>query len=82
MRNINNGDLDALIEAAPLGIVVFDKNAVITRWNPAMERIFGWKEYEVTGKAYNPVLPESDDSLHKLMREKLLSGGSLNGDEC
>ncbi len=82
MRNINNGDLDALIEAAPLGIVVFDKNAVITRWNPAMERIFGWKESEVTGKAYNPVLPESDDSVHKLMREKLLSGGSLNGEEC
>lgn len=76
-----NEDLDALIEAAPLGIVVFDSQAVITRWNPAAEKIFGWKENEVLGRSYNPVLPEGNDEVYRKMREKLLGGGSLIGEE-
>lgn len=81
MLKSENEDLDALIEAAPLGIVVFDSNAAIIRWNPAAEKIFGWKEREVINRTYNPVLPDDSDEIHRRMREKLLSGGSLTGEE-
>ena len=71
MLKSENEDLDALIEAAPLGIVVFDSSAAITRWNPAAEKIFGWKESEVINRTHNPVLPDGNDEPYRQMREKL-----------
>ncbi|HEY6097463.1 MAG TPA: PAS domain S-box protein, partial [Candidatus Deferrimicrobium sp.] len=41
--------LATLIEASPLAIVTFDPEGVVTMWNPAAERIFGWSENEALG---------------------------------
>ncbi len=43
----SNERLRAVIQAAPLAIVARDRNSVIRMWNPAAERMFGWKEEEV-----------------------------------
>jgi len=72
--------LGALIEASPLGIIVLDREGRVMKWNRASERIFGWSELEVLGKS-NPVLPEGFDKEYTDQRNKLLSGGSLKGDE-
>ncbi|HUQ28527.1 MAG TPA: EAL domain-containing protein [Usitatibacter sp.] len=43
----SNDRLRAVIEAAPLAIIARDLDGVIRMWNPAAERLFGWKESEV-----------------------------------
>ena len=54
-REINE-KLRAVIHAAPLAIIARDLNGVIAMWNPAAERMFGWKENEVlnTGTSIVP----------------------------
>ena len=43
----SNERLRAVIHSAPLAIIARDRDRVIRMWNPAAERIFGWKEAEV-----------------------------------
>jgi diguanylate cyclase (GGDEF)-like protein/PAS domain S-box-containing protein len=43
----SNERLRAVIHAAPLAIVARDMDNVIRMWNPAAERMFGWREDEV-----------------------------------
>jgi diguanylate cyclase (GGDEF)-like protein/PAS domain S-box-containing protein len=43
----SNERLRAVIQAAPLAIIARDLEGVISMWNPAAERMFGWKEDEV-----------------------------------
>jgi len=43
----SNERLRAIIHAAPMAIVARDMHDVIRMWNPAAERMFGWKEEEV-----------------------------------
>lgn len=50
--------LQALIEAAPLAIVLCDAGGRIRLWNPSAERIFGWRPDEVVGAAVPFVPPE------------------------
>lgn len=56
----------ALINASPLAIVVSDAEGLIERWNPAAERIFGWSEAEVLGKAvpWYPSGADEDEGGH------------------
>lgn len=51
--------LQAIIQSAPLALVALDLDGNVTLWNPAAERIFGWKEAEVLGQP-NPIVPEED----------------------
>ncbi|MBI2289329.1 MAG: EAL domain-containing protein [Betaproteobacteria bacterium] len=65
--------LEALIDASPLGIAVFDMEAKIQRWNPAAERLFGWTEREVLDKP-NPIFPPAMAEGASTHRERILSG--------
>lgn len=49
--------LRALIQSAPLAIVALDLDGNVTLWNPAAERLFGWKDVEITGRS-NPIVPD------------------------
>lgn len=53
--------LQALINAAPVGIDLLDRNGNILLWNPAAERIFGWSEQEVIGK-FPPMVPPDNQA--------------------
>jgi diguanylate cyclase (GGDEF)-like protein/PAS domain S-box-containing protein len=65
--------LEALIDASPLGIAVFDMEAKIQRWNPAAERLFGWTEQEVLNQP-NPIFPPAMAGVASTHRERILSG--------
>ena len=54
-----NRTLESLIKASPLAITVMDQECEIQLWNPAAERMFGWKADEVIGN-FNPIVPEED----------------------
>jgi diguanylate cyclase (GGDEF)-like protein/PAS domain S-box-containing protein len=43
----SNERLRAVIHAAPVAIIARDFDSVIRMWNPAAERMFGWREEEV-----------------------------------
>ncbi|MCO4744841.1 MAG: PAS domain S-box protein [Proteobacteria bacterium] len=53
---VRSGMLNALVEAAPVAILVLDLQMRVTMWNPACERIFGWTEADVLGEPY-PLVP-------------------------
>jgi len=42
--------LQTFIERMPLGCLISDANFLYTHWNPAAERMFGWKQEEILGK--------------------------------
>ena len=64
--------LSTLIEASPLAIVTFDPEGVVTMWNPAAERIFGWSENEALGTRLPFVPAEKQEEFLELRRRALL----------
>ncbi|MBV9037001.1 MAG: PAS domain S-box protein, partial [Acidobacteriaceae bacterium] len=62
--------------SSPLPIVVLTRNGDVTLWNPAAERLFGWKAEEVLGGPL-PFIPEEKRAEHRAMRERDLSGEGL-----
>lgn len=63
--------LTALIEAAPIGILILDLDGICRLWNPAAERIFGWTETEVLGKPL-PIVPPENRDEHRALRERVM----------
>ncbi|MCZ7546583.1 MAG: PAS domain-containing protein [Anaerolineae bacterium] len=49
--------MQAIIAASPLPIITLDTDARVRVWNPAAERVFGWRAVEALG-APNPIIPD------------------------
>jgi two-component system cell cycle sensor histidine kinase/response regulator CckA len=47
--------LPALLSAVPMAVIGVDLEGRVTLWNPAAERIFGWSEDDVLGRALSIV---------------------------
>ncbi len=76
-----NETIRALVQAAPVGILVIDRQEKIRVWNPAAEQIFGWKAADVLGRPLVPLAPEADrDQIAPLVRQAL-SGEAVTGAE-
>ena len=65
--------LATLIEASPLAIVTFDPEGVVTMWNPAAERIFGWSGNEALG-THLPFVPAEKQAEFLALRRRALLG--------
>lgn len=63
-----NQMLEALINASPPAIIALDLELNLTLWNPAAERMFGWKRQEVLGKPYPIVSIELMEELKENIR--------------
>lgn len=57
-------DLNALISAAGDAIIACDAQGLITLWNPAAERIFGFTEHETLGRSLDLIIPERQRQRH------------------
>jgi PAS domain S-box-containing protein len=77
LRQANN-ELSALIAASPLAIVVLDQEERVETWNPAAERLLGWSEAEVLGKA-PPHIPSELYDEYRQIRERALHGMVTTG---
>jgi PAS domain S-box-containing protein len=75
-----NENLEALFQAAPLAIGVFDDQGRLTDLNPAAERIFGWRREEMLGSLPPSILQESPEASLALLR-RILQGESCVGVE-
>lgn len=65
--------LRPLIEASPLAIITLDLNRNVKMWNPAAERLFGWRAEEVLGRPNPIVPPEKQKEFHEYL-DRLLAG--------
>lgn len=72
--------LQALVQASPLSIIALDRQGAVTLWNPASERIFGWREEEVLGRPL-PVIPLNKQEEHRAFRERVLNDQAFTGIE-
>jgi diguanylate cyclase (GGDEF)-like protein/PAS domain S-box-containing protein len=76
----SNERLRAVIHAAPLAIVAYDLDSVIRMWNPAAERIFGWREDEVLETDTSIVPPAMRAEVRRL-RERAERGETISIEE-
>jgi PAS domain S-box-containing protein len=67
----------AVIECAPDAIIVFGTDRTVTLWNPAAERLFGWKASEVVGLELS-FIPEELKAEHNAVLEHVASGGQVS----
>jgi len=75
-----NEKLRAVIDAAPLAVLTLDPEGRATSWNPAAERIFGWRASEAIGRSVPLVAErqaEIDELRARVMRGELLAGVDL-----
>jgi PAS domain S-box-containing protein len=72
--------LEALIEAAPIPVVVLDRGGVVRRWNRAAEATFGWSAGEVLD-APLPFVPEDRRAEFLANVEQSLAGRPVTGME-
>src|SRR5690606_34035866 len=70
--------LSALIEYSPLAIMTLDLESHVITWNPAAERIFGWKAEEVIGREPE-MIPEEDREYSRRLRDEAHRGVSHSG---
>ncbi len=76
-----NQVLQGLIEALPLAVVGVDANALVTVWNSAAERVFGWKESEVLGELL-PIVPSDEKLNFYAMFQSELVGEAQVAKQC
>jgi PAS domain S-box-containing protein len=70
----------ALIQATPMPVVSSDLDDKVTAWNPAAERLFGWRVDEVLGKLPE-IVPEDRTMERTELRDKTASGEVTTGFE-
>ena len=75
-----NETLRTLIQASPLGIAVADADERLRIWNPAAERLFGWKAHEVLGRPLPALSAPAEAGLPGLLA-RALEGASITGAE-
>jgi len=72
----SNQKLRALIHASPLAIIMLDVEGNVLLWNPAAERMFGWKADEVLGRHHPIVQPEKEEEF-RLINERVIKGEAI-----
>jgi PAS domain S-box-containing protein len=60
----SNVDFQALVASVGDGVMASDASGVITLWNPACERMFGFTEAEALGKSLDLIIPQRQQKPH------------------
>jgi hypothetical protein len=76
----SNHTLHVMIQDSPLAIIALDLTGQVQIWNPAAERMLGWREAEVLGHPLPCVPPEQQDAYASLCH-RALQGESFAGVE-
>lgn len=70
--------LAAIIESSDDAIISKDLNGIITSWNAAAERLFGYTAEEVVGKSILTIIPPELHSDEPFILENLRSGRKID----
>jgi PAS domain S-box-containing protein len=66
--------LAAIVESADASIISTDVDGVITSWNPAAERIYGYPAAEMIGKPNALIIPAERQEEEAAARQRIISG--------
>lgn len=66
--------LAAIVETTDDAVISKDMNGIITSWNPAAERLYGYKAEEVIGKSVTILIPENRPDEEPAILERLRKG--------
>jgi PAS domain S-box-containing protein len=69
--------LAAIVNSSEDAIVSKDLNGIVTSWNAAAERIYGWKAEEIIGKSKALVIPPDLPGELASILERVKSGDSI-----
>lgn len=64
--------LNAVVTTAPDAIITVDVEQRITTFNPAAERVFGWRTAEIVGRSIDVLIPEAFRQRHHRLAEGYL----------
>ena len=70
-RRLESG-FQAIVRAAPYGILLMDQSGRITLANAPLQNMFGYAEHELVGKTIEMLLPERSRASHVGLREAFL----------
>ena len=65
-----------IIRSSPFAIYTRDRHGIVTAWNPAAEKLFGWRAEQILGKAL-PSVPVGKERETLELRERVLGGESI-----
>ena len=57
-------DMTALVTAVADAVMVCDAKGLITLWNPAAQRMFGFTEADVLGQSLDLIIPQRQQQRH------------------
>ena len=70
--------LAALVHSSPDAIISQTLAGVVTSWNPAAERMLGYRASEIVGQSVLPIVPEDRRSEFDALTEALRQGVALS----
>ena len=72
--------LNTFFDRAPEAIITLDRDARVIDWNPAAERIFGWKREEVIGRPH-PLVNDENRETFEVDFRRMLDGQTYRAHE-
>jgi two-component system cell cycle sensor histidine kinase/response regulator CckA len=63
-----------LVQSSPLAIITITPEGIVTSWNKAAEKIFGWSEEEALGR-FLPFVPPEKEEESRFWRERVIKEG-------
>jgi PAS domain S-box-containing protein len=76
--NVTVRHLARVVESSDDAIVSKDLNGIITSWNPAAERIFGYTEAEVVGRSIRMIIPQDLQDEEDVVLAKIRAGEKVD----
>ena len=73
----NGARLAALVESSDDAIVAKDLNGIVTSWNRAAERMFGYTAGEAIGQSIRLIIPESHQDEEDTILDRIRRGESV-----
>src|ERR687896_1265449 len=76
-QDAHDATVRAVVECAADAIVAVDNEFTTTVWNPAAERMFGWRADEVLGRM-PPIVPDELKAEQNAVLERVRAGGQIS----
>jgi PAS domain S-box-containing protein len=72
--------LRAIVDTTPFPTMSFDRERKLTFWNPAAEKLFGWRSDEVLGGPFPAQMPDDEHVEAGERIDRTLAGAVISGD--